>query len=60
MKAAAQTILDSFDHLPQADQEAVAREILRRSLRFDFPPLTDEEFAVNAEQIFLELDREEE
>ena len=31
----------------------------RRVTHFDFPPLTDEELTVNAEAIFLELDRSE-
>jgi len=33
-----------------------ATEILRRSLELRSAPLTDKEFALNAEQVFLELD----
>lgn len=38
-------ILHSYDRLPEAEQRKVAMEIIRRSLKFDLPPLTDDEFA---------------
>ena len=37
----------------------VATEILRRSLQFDFPPLTEDELVLSAEELFLELDKRE-
>ena len=52
-------LLQSFDSLSEADQKEVASEILRRSASFDLPPLSDEELIINAEQLFLELDRQE-
>ena len=52
-------LLQSFDSLSEADKKEVASEILRRSASFDLLPLSDEELIVNAEQLFLELDRQE-
>jgi hypothetical protein len=52
-------VLQSFDSLSEADKKEVASEILRRSASFDLLPLSDEELIVNAEQLFLELDRQE-
>lgn len=52
-------LLQSFDSLSEADKKEVASEILRRSASFDLRPLSDEELIVNAEQLFLELDRQE-
>ena len=37
----------------------MAFEIIRRSLTFDLPPLTEDEFTHSAEILFLELDRRE-
>jgi hypothetical protein len=37
----------------------VAAEIIRRTMAFDLPALTDEELVLNAEELFLELDRQE-
>ena len=52
-------LLKSFDLLPEVEKRKVAMEILRRSLELRSTPLTDEELASNAEQVFLELDRRE-
>ena len=51
--------LKSFDLLPEVEKHKVAREILRRSLELRTVPLTDDELALNAEEVFLELDRRE-
>ena len=59
MSTTAQQLLASFDALPDAAKYEVALEILRRLKGFDFPPLTDEELAANAEALFLELDERE-
>jgi hypothetical protein len=59
MTTATQHLLDSFDLLSAAEQQAVACEILRRIRDVDFPPLSDEELVLNAEALFLELDRQE-
>jgi hypothetical protein len=52
-------ILNTFDLLPDNDKKDLASEILRRTVHFDFPPLTDEELIRSAEKLFLGLDRRE-
>lgn len=59
MSTSAQEILESFDQLPESDKQEVASEILRRTLSFDIPPLSEDELVLSAEEIFLELDRRE-
>jgi len=59
MTALAQEILNSFDRLPDTEQLEIALEILRRLVNFDFPPLTDKDLTLNAEELFLALDQEE-
>ena len=59
MTVLAQEVLLTFDKLPESDQLEVALEILRRLVHFDFPPLTDEDFILNAEELFLVLDQQE-
>jgi hypothetical protein len=45
--------------LPEAEQRELAWEILRRTVNFDLPSLSDEELVLSAEELFLELDRRE-
>lgn len=59
MTALAEEILNNFDRLPDAEQLEIALEILRRIINFDFPPLTDEDLTLNAEELFLALDQQE-
>ena len=59
MSPAVQHLIESFDHLPESDQRTAASEILRRSSRFDLPPLSAEELVMAAEEIFLLLDQDE-
>ena len=59
MSTTAQQLLASFDALPETVKFEVAYEILRRTKDFEFPPLTDNELAANAEVIFLEFDQRE-
>ncbi|BAU42823.1 MULTISPECIES: hypothetical protein [Cyanophyceae] len=59
MTALAQEILDNFDRLPNTEQMEIALEILRRIINFDFPPLTDEDLTLSAEELFLALDQQE-
>jgi hypothetical protein len=59
MTALAREILNSFDRLPDTDQLEIALEILKRLANFDFPPLADEDLALNAEELFLALDQQE-
>ena len=49
-------LLDAFDLLSVAEQQAVTYEILRRMRDVDLPPLSDEELVLSAEDLFLELD----
>ena len=59
MSTSAQEILHSFDQLPEDEKQEVASEILRRTINFDLPPLSDEELVLSAEELFSELDRRE-
>ena len=59
MTASAKGILESFDDLPERDKREVASAILRRTVRFDLPPLTDEDLVAQADELFRELDARE-
>jgi hypothetical protein len=59
MNTAVQHVLESFDRLPDPDKQQVAAEIIRRLVHIDFPPLSDEDLLLSAEELFLELDRQE-
>lgn len=59
MATPVQQILESFGRLPETDKRFVAAEIIRRTMAFDLPALTDEELVLNAEYLFLELDKRE-
>lgn len=52
-------ILNTFELLSENDKKDLASEILRRTVKFDFPPLTDEDLIQSAEKLFLDLDRRE-
>ena len=56
MTDSAKSILESFDELSEADKREVARAILRRALRFDIPPLTDDDLIAQADELFRDLD----
>lgn len=55
-----EALLDTFDHLPEAQQQEAASEILRRVHRLTLDPMSDDELVLSAEGLFLELDRREE
>lgn len=59
MTTLAEEILKNFDRLPNPEQVEIALEILRRLVNFDFPPLTDEDLVLNAEELFLAFDQQE-
>ncbi len=59
MTTAVQSLLTNFDRLSEAEKRDAAREILRRTARWDSPSLTDEELTAIADETFLELDRQE-
>ncbi|MCU1268309.1 MAG: hypothetical protein JWM21_4627 [Acidobacteria bacterium] len=59
MGTPAQNVIATFDQLPDTEKKEVAAAILRRTLQVEFPPLSDDELVLGAEQIFSELDRRE-
>ena len=59
MSLGSQDILRSFDLLPDVEKQQVAAEIIRRSLQLTGPPLSDEQLVSAADELFLELDRNE-
>jgi hypothetical protein len=59
MSTTGEELLKSFDLLSEVEKHRVATEILRRSLELKSAPLSDEELALNAEEVFLQLDRRE-
>ena len=59
MSTTTSEILESFDHLAEDEKREVASEIIRRTRELELPPLTDDELVLNAEALFLELDKRE-
>lgn len=59
MNSSVNQILDSFDHLPEAQKREIASEIIRRTAGFNFPPLSEDALVLCAEEVFLEMDRRE-
>jgi beta-glucosidase-like glycosyl hydrolase len=49
-------ILESFEQLPVSQKQEVVREILRRTIDFDFPALSDDDLVATAEEMFQQLD----
>ena len=54
-----QELLNTFDHLIDLERLFLVMEILKRTIYLDFPPLSDEDLALNAEELFLNLDAQE-
>ena len=59
MGTPAENLIATFEQLPDMEKQEVASAILRRTLQIDFPPVSDEELVLSAEETFLELDRRE-
>lgn len=59
MTALVQELLATFDRLTDSERLDLVLEILKRAVYLDFPPLSDEDLALNAEGLFLELDEQE-
>ena len=57
MTQTAQNIISTFDRLPAEVQQEITKIILRRNLEMETPSISDEELVLNAEELFLELDR---
>ena len=52
MPTSVKDILHSFELLSEDEKKELASEIMRRTARFDLPPLTDEELISCAEGLF--------
>lgn len=59
MTQTVENLLISFEKLTQAEKHDLAIEVVRRTDIFGAPDLSDDELAMAAEDLFLELDREE-
>ncbi len=59
MNAIVKKLLKTFDNLTDSQQLELASEILKRVTSLDLLPLSDEDLVLNAEAIFLELDKQE-
>jgi len=59
MATRVENLLHSFEALPEPDKRQLATEIMRRCLRFEALPLSDDDLVRNAEDRFLDLDRRE-
>jgi hypothetical protein len=59
MKKSVETLLESFERLPQDAKIEAASEILKRSMKLDLPPLTEEFLLQIADSVFVQLDEEE-
>ncbi len=56
---AVRQVLDAFEQLPDEERQTAVALILRRSLDQDSPPLDDETLCLLADDLFQELDAEE-
>ncbi|MEG4502214.1 hypothetical protein QUA81_00855 [Microcoleus sp. F6_B4] len=52
-------LLNTFERLTDSERLDLVLEILKRTVYLDFPPLSDDDLVLNAEENFLELDEEE-
>jgi hypothetical protein len=59
MTVLVQELLNSFDRLTDSEQLDLTVEILKRTSHLELPPLSDESLALSAEELFLELDKQE-
>jgi hypothetical protein len=59
MSTTSQQFISGFDTLPLLEQRDVAAEILRKAANWECPPLSDDDLARLADDVFLELDRRE-
>ena len=59
MTQAVEQLLATFDGLTEAEKHVAAVEVLRRASPAEDEPLTDEALVAIADELFLELDRQE-
>ena len=57
MTRSVEELLNSFEKLPEAQKRELASEIIKRSLAFDLPQLSDDSLLFAADQVFLQLDK---
>jgi hypothetical protein len=60
MSGAARKVVETFESLPEEEQQVVLAELLRRGLASGYAFPDDSDLVLAAEQIFLELERREE
>jgi hypothetical protein len=58
MTALVEELLNTFERLTDSERLDLVLEILKRTVYLDFPPLSDEDLVLNAEGLFLGLDKE--
>ena len=59
MTRSVEELLNSFEKLSEAQKRELASEIIKRSLAFDLPQLSDDSLLFAADQVFLQLDKDE-
>jgi hypothetical protein len=59
MTADAKQVLKSFDSLPVEEKHRVYVEIVRRAEKEEYGDLTDDELCRIADELFVEMDKEE-
>ena len=59
MTTTTQEIIEKFAQLPVSEKKIVLSVILRDAVETEAPDLSDDEFILSAEDIFLELDQRE-
>lgn len=59
MATSVKNFLHSFELLSDDEKKELASEIMKRTVKFDLPPLTDEDLISCAEEVFLKLDQSE-
>ncbi|KAB8316453.1 hypothetical protein SD81_024960 [Tolypothrix campylonemoides VB511288] len=59
MTASVQQLLSTFDSPTEPERLEIVLEILKRVTHLGFPPLSNKDLVWNAEELFLELDKQE-
>jgi hypothetical protein len=59
MSTDSQHLLTNFDALPLGEQREVMAVLLQKASQWENPPLSDDDLARLADDVFLELDRRE-
>lgn len=54
-----ETLLKSFENLPDTAKREAAAEILKRAIQFKLSPLNEDALLETADSVFIELDQEE-